>query len=99
MRVLLDTCVLSPTVLRQILIGACAAGLARPLWSSRPSSVLDRFGLETTVAANEASACLMRTLAPMLASSHWRTFSAGECLRTLRFAATTPVSVTFGLAV
>ena len=35
MSVLFDACVLYPTVLRQILIGACAAGLARPLWSPR----------------------------------------------------------------
>jgi predicted nucleic acid-binding protein len=35
MRVVLDTCVLYPTVLRQILIGVCAAGLARPAWSPR----------------------------------------------------------------
>ncbi len=35
MRVLFDACVLYPTVLRQILIGVCGAGLARPLWSPR----------------------------------------------------------------
>ncbi|MCY1125337.1 PIN domain-containing protein [Frigidibacter sp. RF13] len=35
MKVLLDACVLYPTVLREILIGAAAAGLYRPLWSER----------------------------------------------------------------
>jgi hypothetical protein len=35
MTVVFDACVLYPTVLRQILIGACAAGLARPAWSPR----------------------------------------------------------------
>ena len=31
----LDTCVLYPTVLRQILLGAARAGLIQPLWSAR----------------------------------------------------------------
>lgn len=35
MRVLLDACVLYPTVLRELLVGAAAAGLYAPLWSSR----------------------------------------------------------------
>ncbi len=35
MRVLFDACVLYPTVLRQILVGVCEAGLADPLWSPR----------------------------------------------------------------
>lgn len=35
MKALLDACVLFPTVLRQVLIGAAAAGLYRPLWSER----------------------------------------------------------------
>ncbi len=35
MRALLDANVLSPTVLREILIGAARAGLYRPLWSDR----------------------------------------------------------------
>lgn len=34
-KVLLDACVLYPTVLREILIGAAKAGLYRPLWSTR----------------------------------------------------------------
>ncbi|KFE33588.1 RSP_2648 family PIN domain-containing protein [Thioclava atlantica] len=34
-KVLLDACVLYPTVLREILIGAAKAGLYRPLWSAR----------------------------------------------------------------
>ncbi|OSP55246.1 RSP_2648 family PIN domain-containing protein [Pseudoruegeria sp. SK021] len=35
MRVVLDACVLYPTVLRQILIGVAEAGLIVPLWSER----------------------------------------------------------------
>jgi len=35
MRVLLDACVLYPTVLREILLGVAAAGLFTPLWSAR----------------------------------------------------------------
>ncbi len=35
MKVLLDTCVLYPTVMREVLIGVAAAGLYEPLWSPR----------------------------------------------------------------
>ena len=35
MKILLDACVLFPTVLREILLGAAAAGLYEPLWSPR----------------------------------------------------------------
>lgn len=35
MKALLDACVLYPTVLREILIGAAKAGLYQPLWSDR----------------------------------------------------------------
>jgi len=35
MKVLLDACVLYPTVLREILIGVAAAGFYTPLWSDR----------------------------------------------------------------
>ena len=35
MKVLLDTCVLYPTVMREVLLGAAAAGLYQPLWSAR----------------------------------------------------------------
>lgn len=35
MRVLLDACVLYPTVMRQILLGVAAAGAFEPLWSAR----------------------------------------------------------------
>lgn len=35
MRVVLDACVLFPTVLREVLIGVARAGLYRPLWSDR----------------------------------------------------------------
>lgn len=35
MKAVLDACVLFPTVLREILAGAAAAGLYRPLWSER----------------------------------------------------------------
>jgi predicted nucleic acid-binding protein len=35
MKVLLDTCVLYPTVMREVLLGVAAAGLYQPLWSAR----------------------------------------------------------------
>lgn len=35
MKVLLDTCVLYPTVMREILLGVAAKGLYTPLWSDR----------------------------------------------------------------
>ncbi len=35
MRVLLDACVLYPTVMREMLIGAAATGAYQPLWSAR----------------------------------------------------------------
>ena len=34
-RVLLDACVLYPTVLRELLLGTAALGLYEPLWSAR----------------------------------------------------------------
>ncbi len=35
MRVLLDACVLYPTVMREVLLGVAAKGLFRPVWSPR----------------------------------------------------------------
>jgi len=35
MRVLLDACVLYPTVMREVLLGVAGAGLFTPLWSAR----------------------------------------------------------------
>jgi predicted nucleic acid-binding protein len=35
MKAVLDACVIYPSVLREILVGAAAAGLYRPLWSDR----------------------------------------------------------------
>ncbi|MFD0858191.1 RSP_2648 family PIN domain-containing protein [Roseovarius aquimarinus] len=35
MKALLDTCVIYPTVMRQMLLGAAAAGAFTPLWSAR----------------------------------------------------------------
>ena len=35
MRIVLDACVLFPTVLREILIGTAATGAFTPLWSAR----------------------------------------------------------------
>jgi predicted nucleic acid-binding protein len=35
MKVMLDACVLYPTVMREVLLGVAAAGLFQPLWSDR----------------------------------------------------------------
>lgn len=35
MKILLDTCVLYPTVMREMLLGVASAGLYTPLWSAR----------------------------------------------------------------
>ena len=35
MKVLLDTCVLYPTVMRQVLLGVAAQGAFQPRWSAR----------------------------------------------------------------
>ena len=35
MKLVLDTCVLYPTVMREVLLGAARAGLYQPLWSAR----------------------------------------------------------------
>lgn len=35
MRLVLDTCVLYPTVMREVLLGAARAGLFEPVWSAR----------------------------------------------------------------
>ncbi|WP_226625461.1 RSP_2648 family PIN domain-containing protein [Alloyangia pacifica] len=35
MKVLLDTCVIYPTVMREVLLGVAAQGLYQPLWSGR----------------------------------------------------------------
>ncbi len=35
MKLLLDTCVIYPTVMREVLLGAARAGLYTPLWSAR----------------------------------------------------------------
>ncbi|NDW00580.1 MULTISPECIES: RSP_2648 family PIN domain-containing protein [unclassified Salipiger] len=35
MKVLLDTCVIYPTVMREVLLGVAAQGLFQPLWSAR----------------------------------------------------------------
>jgi predicted nucleic acid-binding protein len=34
-RILIDTCVLYPTVMREVVLGAAAAGLFEPIWSER----------------------------------------------------------------
>jgi len=35
MKVLLDTCVIYPTVMRQMILGVAGAGAFTPLWSER----------------------------------------------------------------
>ena len=34
-RILIDACVLYPTVMREVVMGAAKAGLFRPVWSER----------------------------------------------------------------
>ncbi|MEK6205567.1 MAG: PIN domain-containing protein, partial [Amylibacter sp.] len=35
MRILLDACVLYPTIMREVLLGAAKAGAFKPVWSAR----------------------------------------------------------------
>lgn len=64
MKALLDACVLFPTVLRQVLIGAAGEGLYQPLWSAR---ILEEWARATiklgpgaeTVARGEVAALTM----------------------------------------
>lgn len=65
MKVVLDACVLYPTVLREILIGCAARGLYTPLWSAR---ILEEWARATvklgpgaeTVARGEVAALRVR---------------------------------------
>lgn len=53
MRVVLDACVLYPTVLREILLGLAKAGLYRPVWSDR---ILREWVLATAKISPQAQA-------------------------------------------
>lgn len=67
MRVVLDACVLFPTVLREILLGVAARGLYEPVWSDRIlrewTRATAKLGPEAQVMA-EGDALLARTAFP-----------------------------------
>lgn len=67
MKVVLDACVIFPTVLREILIGVAARGWYEPLWSERILRewvlALRKFGPEAQAIA-EGQAALMRAAFP-----------------------------------
>lgn len=62
MKVVLDACVLYPTVLREVLIGVAQAGLYTPLWSDR---ILEEWALATRKIGPDAPA-IARTEIAML---------------------------------
>jgi predicted nucleic acid-binding protein len=57
MKAVLDACVLYPTVLREVLIGAARAGLITPLWSDRLIGEWTSTALRHGGPADEALAC------------------------------------------
>ncbi|WP_210526866.1 RSP_2648 family PIN domain-containing protein [Rubellimicrobium arenae] len=63
MRVLLDACVLYPTVLREILLGAAGAGLFTPLWSAR---LLEEWARAAARLGSEGEAVARSEVAAML---------------------------------
>ncbi len=67
MKAVLDTCVIYPSVLREILIGAAAAGMYQPLWSERIFGEWMRAVVKLgplAVAQAEAEAAAMRRQFP-----------------------------------
>ncbi|WP_136441556.1 RSP_2648 family PIN domain-containing protein [Pacificoceanicola onchidii] len=66
MKVLLDTCVIYPTVMREMLLGAARAGLFEPLWSDR---ILEEWARAARKLGPEGEAQARGEIA--LASSAW----------------------------
>ncbi|TDL81223.1 PIN domain-containing protein [Palleronia sediminis] len=66
MRVLLDACVLYPTVLREILIGTAAHGAFRPVWSAR---ILEEWARATRKLGPEGEALARAEIAAL--SGDW----------------------------
>ncbi|WP_166415755.1 RSP_2648 family PIN domain-containing protein [Cochlodiniinecator piscidefendens] len=62
MRALLDACVIYPTVMREVLLGAAKAGLYRPLWSDR---ILEEWARATRRLGPEAEAIARGDIAIM----------------------------------
>lgn len=73
MKVLLDACVLYPTVMREVVLGTAAQGLFQPLWSSR---ILEEWARATVKLGPAAEAqargeiALLRARWPQAAVSH-----------------------------
>jgi len=65
MKVLLDACVLYPTVLREILIGVARAGLYTPLWSAR---ILEEWARATVKLGPAAEAIARGEIAALTAT-------------------------------
>ncbi len=68
MKLLLDTCVLYPTVMREMLLGAARAGHVQPLWSARILGEWERAALKLgPIGAAQAKAeiALLRAAWPM----------------------------------
>jgi len=74
-RVLIDACVLTPTILREIVLGAAAEGLFTPLWSARILEEWARAAKRLDGAEGEARArgdiALMRARWPAAEVAGW----------------------------
>lgn len=66
MKVLLDACVLYPTVMREMLLGAAKAGLYQPLWSAR---ILEEWARAAAKLGPEGEAVARGDIA--LLQAHW----------------------------
>lgn len=66
MKILLDTCVLFPTVMREILLGVAGQGLYQPLWSAR---ILEEWARAARKIGPEGEAMTRGEIA--LLRAHW----------------------------
>lgn len=109
MRALLDANVLYPTVLRQVLIGAAARGLYRPLWSARIleewARAMARDGAEAEALARGEIAALRAAFpgaelpaAPGVEARLWLPDPADRHVLAVAIAGSADVIVTFNAA-